>query len=105
MIRTVTVWVGDLQEHPGALVLARHRLAIDTEAAYEAMRSRTWRPLPASAVPRPRPAPEAWWAAARRLHSGADVRYVRIASDSGGTYAYVQISDNWLYCYIPQEAP
>ena len=40
MIRTVTAWTGDLQKHPGALVLARHQLAIDTEAAYEAMRSR-----------------------------------------------------------------
>jgi hypothetical protein len=109
VIRTVTAWTGDIFEHPGALVLDRHQLAIDTDAAYEAMRSRTWRPVPASAVPRPRPASEAWYAAARRLHRTADVRYVQMLKllpvAGSARDVFVKIGDNWLFCHIPPEAP
>ncbi len=109
MIRTVTAWTGDLQKHPGALVLARHQLAIDTEAAYEAMRSRTWYPSKAPSARRPQPAPEAGYAAAKRLHRGADVRFVQVLDllpvAGSARDVYVQIGDNWIHCYIPQEAP
>ncbi len=105
MIRTVTAWHGDLQKHPGALVLARHQLAIDTDVAYEAMQSRTWYPVPAPKGRRV-PAPEGWWAAARRLHRH-DVRFVELlrTATAPGVAVHVQIGDYWLYCYIPQEAP
>lgn len=101
-----TSWTGDLFAHPGALVLARHRLAIDTDAAFEAMRTRTWRPMPVDASRIGWVASPAWHAAARRLHRGADVRVVRVARTFvPGCDVYVQIGDRWLHCYIPPEAP